>query len=133
MRRGPARRWLRYGAVSGGLVALTVAVGWGLLDEAGRHGVVLAGGVALAVQLSAFAMLVMQEKGSPGFLGAWVGSTFLRLVAVVAVALWVAGRDELDTLVTLLTLVGLLFVLLILEPWALREAPTDRSNGTERE
>ncbi len=127
------RRWLRYGAVAVGLVALTVAAGWGLLDEAGRHGVVLAGGVALAVQLAAFAILVVQETGSPGFLAAWVGSTFLRLVAVVAVALWVAGRDELDTLVTLLTLVGLLFVLLLLEPWALREAPTDRSNGTERE
>ena len=127
------RRWLRYSAVAGGVVVLTVAVGWGLLDEAGRHGIVLAGGVALAVQVAAFALLVVQETGSPGFLGAWVASTFLRVAAVVAVALWVAGRDELDTLVTLLTLVGLLFVLLILEPWALREAPTDRSNGTERE
>ena len=127
------RRWLRYSAVAGGVVVLTVAVGWGLLDEAGRHGIVLAGGVALAVQVAAFALLVVQETGSPGFLGAWVASTFLRVAAVVAVALWVAGREELDTLVTLLTLVGLLFVLLILEPWALREAPTDRSNGTERE
>ncbi len=127
------RRWLRYAAVAAGLVALTVIVGWGLLDEAGRQGLLLAGGVALAVQLAAFGILAVQETGSPGFLGAWVGSTFLRLLAVVGVVLWAATRDELDTLVTSLTLVGLLFVLLLLEPWALREAPTDRSNGTERE
>jgi hypothetical protein len=125
------RRWLRYAWVASLVTLAVVGVVWPFLPEEGRHGLLLAAAVALPAQLLAFAGLMTQKKGSPGFLAAWVGGTFVRLLVLAAVALWVARREEVDTATALLALVGLLFILLLLEPWAARErrSDTDRNES----
>ncbi|MEX0843212.1 MAG: hypothetical protein WD120_02570, partial [Gemmatimonadota bacterium] len=60
------------------------------------------------------------------------GGTFVRLLAVGGVAWLATAREAVHAGVTLLSLVGLLFVLLLLEPWMLRETSRDRIQRTER-
>lgn len=115
------RHWLRYAGMATGITALVVGVGWPLLGDEGRRGLLVAGGIALPLQLAAFGVFVRQAAGSPGFLATWIGGTLLRFAVVGGAAFWIAGLEGVNLVVALLTLVGLLFVLLLLEPWALRE------------
>lgn len=121
---------LQYAAVAAlvaGVVVGTIALT--MSDEAFR-GAALAAGVALPLQVVAFAVLAAQAGKGPGFLGAWVGGILLRFVAVGVVAFVVAGRESVDLVTTLLVLVGLFFVLLLLEPWMLRQR-SGSVNGNE--
>lgn len=129
------RPWGLYMAVAFGLVGVASALGWVALDPPGRNGVLSAGAVALVLQGAAFAVLAAQKVGTPAFMAAWGLSTLVRGGVVVGFALWVASRDGVDTLVGLLTLVALLFVLLLLEPVALRWGGSDQTetNGMTRE
>lgn len=126
---GALERWIRYAALATLVVLGAVGAGWLPASPEGRRGLLVAGGIALPLQLGAFAILVVQRTGSPGFLAAWVGSTLVRFGVVAGAAFWVAGMEGVDTLVALLTLVGLLFVLLLLEPWMLRPGASSRCNG----
>lgn len=123
------RRFGRYAGLAGAIVLVVVGLGWPWTGTEGRRGLLLAGGIALVLQLGSFGILVVQRTGSPGFLAAWVGSTLVRFAVVVGAAFLVAGMEGVDTLIALLTLVGLLFVLLLLEPLMLRSRERDRSNG----
>lgn len=128
------RRWLRYATGAVGFTVVVVAIGWTFLPEEGGRGVLVAGAIALPFQLIHFGGLAAQPTGSTRFMAAWVGGTLLRLVAVAGAAFWVASMEGVDTLASLLALVGLFFVLLLLEPWALREGtrvtdPTGRSGN----
>ena len=114
------KAWLIYAGCTVLLSLLVIGVGWSFADEAGRNGLLFAGGVAVVLQCLAFGALMSQKTGTPGLLAAWVASSLLRGGVVVGAALWVASTDAIDTLIALLTLVGLLFVLLLLEPVALR-------------
>lgn len=114
------KAWLIYAGFTLLLSLLVIGIGWPFADGAGRNGLVFAGGLAVLLQCLAFAALLSQETGTPGFLAAWVASSLVRVGVVVGAALWVASTDAIDTLIALLTLVGLLFVLLLLEPVALR-------------
>ncbi|TVR62829.1 MAG: hypothetical protein EA422_10675 [Gemmatimonadales bacterium] len=129
------KRWIRYMAVATGLVLIALGAGWLTLDHPGRNGVLAAGIAALMLQGAAFALLVAQKPGTPAFLAAWGASTLVRGAVVVGFALWVASLERVDTLVGLLTLVALLFVLLLLEPMALRWGGSDatETNGMARE
>lgn len=94
--------------------------GWPFLDGDGRRGLALAGGIAMTVQMVSFGALAALPKASQGFMAIWAGSTLVRFAVVGGVAFWVVRREGVDIVVALLALAGLFFVLLLLEPWALR-------------
>jgi hypothetical protein len=131
-REGGLARWTRYAAPATLVTVGTVSVAWTAGTPSVGRGVLLAGAIALPLQLLVFALMVVPGKGSPAFLGMWVVGTFLRLMAVGGVAWLAAVNEAVEPLATLLSLVGLLFVLLLLEPWALRETNRDRIQRTER-
>lgn len=125
-------RWAGYAVPATVVTVLVVSVGWVAGTPSVAHGVLVAGAVALPLQLLVFALMVVPEKSSPAFLGMWVVGTFVRLLAVGGVAWLAAVNEAVEPLATLLSLVGLMFVLLLLEPWALRETSRDRIQRTER-
>ncbi len=97
-----------------------VLVLWYFLDPAGRQGVVLAAGIALAVQVVAFSAMVHYRTRFRGFLAVWVGGTLLRMAVVIGAA-FVVVRSHFDgTVALLLALAGFFFLLLLLEPRYLR-------------
>ncbi len=128
------RRWLLYSAVAAGVSALVLGGGWILFpSEDARGGLVVAVAVALPLQLAAFGLLLTPRPGSMGLLGVWAASAMARFLAVGAVAFWVITTERVDPTTTLLALAGLLFILLLLEPWALGAMNSDRPNGTAQE
>ncbi len=114
------------------VVGSVLLIGWPVLGSAGRRGLLLAGGVALGVQLLSFGVLAALPQASSGFMAAWAGSTLVRFAVVGGCAFWLLGMEEVDLVVALLALAGLFFVLLLMEPWALREREdpdSDLTNG----
>jgi hypothetical protein len=125
------RSWLRYLGMAG-LVTALVAIGAVLLLEGSRErGLLWAAGLALAVQLGAFGLLLRYRRRPQGFLAAWLGGTMARLLGLGGMAVVVVRRDDVDPLLTLLGLAGLFFVLHLLEPLALRGAGTKPETGIE--
>jgi hypothetical protein len=114
-------RTVRYTVAALVAVALVLAAGWALLGDEGRLGLGLAAGVVLTVQLLSFAVLATRRIGSPGLLLVWGSSTLVRFGVIGISAFVLAGIEGVDLAVALLAMAGLFFVLLLLEPWALRE------------
>ena len=103
-----------------GFALLTVLLGFGIavpfLDDAGRRGLLVAGGIAVAVQGVAFATLDRLKDREHGFLFALLGGAALRFGALGITGVVATTLDTglgLEPLV--LGLAGFLFVLLILE------------------
>ena len=128
MRAWP-RRMLRYVGVSAVVAGGVLAVGWPLLDGDGRRGLLVAVGVALAVQWGSFAGLAALQPGTGGYLAIWVGGTLIRFAVIGVAAFAIAAMEGIDLVVALLALAGLFFVLLLWEPWALRDRADRRTNG----
>ncbi len=125
------RAWLRYAAMVLGVVG-AVALGAVVAFEGpSRTGLLWAGGVAAVVQGAGFALLLRFRHKPQGFLGAWLGGTFLRLAALGAMMIAVWLRDDLDPLWTLMGVAGLFFVLHLLEPLALRGGGPETGTGNE--
>jgi hypothetical protein len=125
---GWRRRMARYVPAALLVSAAALAPGWTFLGPEGRRGLLVAVGVVLAVQLVSFGLLATRRTGSPGLLVAWGVGTLARFVVIGAAAFLLAGREGVDVAVALLAMAGLFFVLLLMEPWALRERdrkPTD--------
>lgn len=120
---------LRYGLASVGVAGALLLLSWPFLGEEGRMGLLAAVAIALPVQLASFGALASRKAGTPGFMVAWGGSALVRFVVVGAAAFLLATREGVDLVVALLALAGLFFVLLLLEPWALREP--ERESKTE--
>ena len=98
---------------------------WPWLDADARRGVVLAGLIALPVQITAFWLLLRYRDRLNGFLAVWAGGTLVRM-AVVAVVATVVIRARMDGAVTmLLALAGFFFGLLLLEPVFFRREATE--------
>jgi len=98
---------------------------WPWLDADARRGVVLAGLIALPVQITAFWLLLRYRDRLNGFLAVWAGGTLVRM-AVVAVVATVVIRARMDGSVTmLLALAGFFFGLLLLEPVFFRLEATE--------
>jgi hypothetical protein len=112
---------VRYGVAALLVVAVVLAAGWPLLGEEGRQGLGLAAGIVLPAQLVSFAVLATRRIGSPGLLLVWGSSTLLRFGVIGISAFVLVGMEGVDLAVALLAMAGLFFVLLLLEPWALRE------------
>jgi hypothetical protein len=107
---------LKYAATGVGVVAAIVLGLWPFLDAAGRSGVLIAAGVAVPVQVFAFAALIRFRGGLNGFLAAWLGGTVLRMVVIAVVAFLVIRSDTEGAVPMLLALAGFFFGLLLLEP-----------------
>jgi hypothetical protein len=115
----------KYAASAIGVVALVTLVLWPWLDSDARRGVVLAGLIALPVQITAFWLLLRYRDRVNGFLAVWAGGTLVRM-AVVAVAATYVIRAGMDGAVTmLLALAGFFFGLLLLEPVFFRLEATE--------
>lgn len=116
------RAWTAYAAAAvAGMAVLAPLVGW-LVGGERAGGVWVAAGIAAAVQLPAFAALVVARVKGRDFLVSWAGGMLLRFVAIAGAAFWVTRGTRLDPAVTLLSLVGFVFLLVLLEPAFLRLA-----------
>jgi hypothetical protein len=98
------------------LVAVAVGIAALLMDRPAVVGVLVAGAVALPIQVVAFALMAKAPVGSNAFLAAWVGGALVRLVVVGVAAFVLAGLPDLPRAPTLLGLVAFFFVMLLLEP-----------------
>jgi hypothetical protein len=114
-------RTVRYAVAALVVVALVLAAGWPILGDEGRLGLGVAAGVVLPLQLLSFAVLATRRIGSPGLLLVWGSSTLVRFGVIGISAFVLAGMEGVDLAVALVAMAGLFFVLLLLEPWALRE------------
>ena len=115
----------KYAASAIGVVALVTLLLWPWLDSDARRGVVLAGLIALPVQIMAFWLLLRYRDRVNGFLAVWAGGTLVRMGVVAVVASFVirAGMDGAVTM--LLALAGFFFGLLLLEPVIFRLEATE--------
>jgi hypothetical protein len=111
---------VRYGIAAALLVVVVSVVLWPFLDETARWGVLVAGLIALPVQLLAFSLLVRVRGRANGFLKAWAGGMALRAVALLAVAIVVIRSGAASAVPLLLALAGFFFGLLLLEPMYFR-------------
>lgn len=106
----------RYAVAGAAIVAASTAALWPWLDPAARSGVLVAGLVALPIQVAAFSLLLRYRGELTGFLAVWAGSTLFRM-AVVGVVAMLAIRSGAEGVVPmLLALAGFFFGLLLLEP-----------------
>jgi hypothetical protein len=105
-----------YAITGTALVLLTTLGAWPFVGPAGRLGIVLAGVVALPVQIGSYALLERHRNQVNGFLAAWVGGTLVRMIVIGAVAGVVIWSRHDAGLPMLLALASFFFVLLLLEP-----------------
>lgn len=114
--------WIAYAATTMALmVGLPAGIGW-LLGPERSAGVWVAAAVATAVQLPAFAALVVSRRTGRDFVVSWASGMLLRFAAIAGAAYWVSRSTRLDPGVTLLSLVGFVFLLVLMEPAFLRLA-----------
>jgi hypothetical protein len=119
--RGRGRGVGRYLVLSFALIAVVVGVGWPFLDETGRRALLIAGAVALLVQVGSFAALTTVPPGTNYFLGMWIGATLLRFSVLGGSAFLVAGVEGVDLMTALFGLAGLFTALMFLELWVILE------------
>lgn len=122
--------WLGYAAIALAVTIVAVVIGaWAAPDA--RDAVGFAGAVALAVQWTAFAVLV-PARGKPTLvLAAWVFGVLMRLGVVLGLALWLTRGGPFEARPTLLVLIALLTMLALLEAPALRRLDeTEVRQGT---
>ena len=121
--------WIAYAASAVALVVVgSATVGW-LVGPARSAGAWVAGAVAVAVQLVAFAALVRSRRRGRDFLVSWGSGMLLRFGVIAGLAFWVTRMTTLDPEVTLLSLVGFVFLLVLLEPAFLRLADDWAGSG----
>lgn len=119
-------RTLRYS----GLSALVVLAGFGVaapfLDTAGRNGLMVAGGIAVAIQGCMFAALHRLKDREHGFLLALLGGAAARFGAVgITGAIATNVETGLGIEPLILGLAAFLFVLLMLEALYVRGSTDD--------
>jgi hypothetical protein len=107
---------LWYAGACGVVVMAGVVIAAVALDRPGLLGVALAGGIALPIQVVAFALMTRAAAGTNQFLAAWVGGTLVRLLVVGGVALGLRALPELPRAPTLLGLIAFFFLMLLMEP-----------------
>ena len=100
-------------------VALIGAIAWSFLDGQGRHAMILSAGLAVVVQVVAFAVARLLLRKNV-MLGWGVGSA-LRLVVLVVYAVVMAKVARESLTPALLSFVGFLFVTTVIEPIFLKQ------------
>ncbi len=115
------RIWSTYSALASAMVFSGLGIAASLAPEhAGAF--LLAGLVALGVQLIAFAPVVALRRQPYMLLAAWAGGVLLRMGALLVVGLWLVGGGPYAATPALLALAATLTVLAMIEPLALRRA-----------
>ncbi|CAN5811879.1 hypothetical protein BH23GEM9_BH23GEM9_14840 [soil metagenome] len=114
------KAWLSYAAVGLAVVLVGSGLAAALLDPAAARAVWFSGAVAYAVQLAAFAGLVLVRERNELFLLGWLLGLALRFITVGLVAFWLSRDPVLPLRPALLSLVAFVMVLLLLEPIFLR-------------
>lgn len=110
----------RYVWAAGVVGAVAAALGWAF-PPAARVSVWVGAGLALAVQAACFcALWAGARRGGTGFLAAWAGGVAMRLAALLALGFWGVEALDLVPAPALFSLVGALFLLVLLEPVALK-------------
>jgi hypothetical protein len=113
------RAWLWYAAVSAAFL-VPLATGVAVLLPGNHAGAVwAAAGIAFAVQLVAFAVLVAGRR-RVGFVAGWGLGMLLRFAALAALAVWVTVTGAPHAATALLSLVGFVMVLVLIEPLLLK-------------
>ena len=114
------RAWSAYAATS---VVVTVAVSalvTLLADERVAKAVWLSAGLALVLQVAAFALLLRLRDHAALFMAGWLGGMVLRFGTLALYMFWATRFTTLPRGPLLLSLVGFVFILLLLEPVFLR-------------
>jgi hypothetical protein len=132
MRGSWARKVGRFLLVFGVLAVAIGAVGFPLLSQDGRSGLLIAVVIAFGVQLLSTAVLAALRVGTTAYLLARVLAGVFRAVVVVLVVFALAKRDEVDLVVAMVGLVSHLFELLLAEGWILRDSEESTANGRRR-
>lgn len=115
----------RYAASGIAIVGLANLLLWPWLDPAARSGVLIAGLVALLVQVVAFALLLRYRGRLTGFLAVWAGGTLVRMSVLAVVAIFAVRGGGGRGASMLLALAGFFFGLLLLEPLFFRPGAPD--------
>jgi hypothetical protein len=124
---------LRYGSAAVLLVGVVTLGLWPFVGEAVRTGVLVAGLIALPVQVIAFSLLVKYRGRGNGFMVAWAGGMALRSVVVVVVAIVVVRSGTASAVPLLLALPGFFFALLLIEPiYFKKEMPQNAAHAAGR-
>src|SRR5512138_1593891 len=89
------RAWGAYALTALGLTALAAALTAWLVEAPSTLAVWVGAGVALIVQLAAFAALVALRDRGPLFLAGWLGGMLLRFGAVGVMGVWLSRTDAL--------------------------------------
>lgn len=116
-----------YAGAAVGTVTVASAALWPWLEPEGRHGVVLAGGAALAAQLPALWLLLRCPPER--FVGPWAAGMGFRLLAVALVTAAAVLLEGVAATPALLGVAGFLFALLVLEAvllWRVRPPAGER-------
>jgi len=121
-------RMARYLAAAGTVALAVVLVTMPLVGPEATRGIQLAALVALTIQAVSFALLATASPGTGRYLSVWLGSTLVRFVVIAGFGFAIAEVEGVDLVASLLALAGLFFVMLLLEPWALRERADDHGN-----
>ena len=114
------KAWLAYAVAALVVVGVAAGVGTLLVSKEVVPAVWFAAGVAYALQLIAFAGLVMVRNRAQLFLAGWLIGMALRFGAVGGVAWWLSRSAVLPREAALVSLVGFVFLLLLMEPMFLR-------------
>lgn len=118
---------LSYAITGLAVVGATTLALWPFLDAPARQGVIMAGLIALPVQVTAFWLLDRYHRRINGFLAVWAGGTLVRMGVVAVAAFFVVRNDVPGAIALLLALAGFFFGLLLLEPLHFRPGPMDRT------
>ena len=119
------RALVRYALAGLLMIAVAVAGLFPFLADEGRKGVLLAAGIAYAVQVTAFGVL-LRARGEPSRFFVWWGvGVAVRIGVVIIVGLVALRIESLGVEALLLSLAGFFFGLLLIEPAFLKAADKD--------
>jgi hypothetical protein len=111
---------LAYAGVALAVVLAVVAGAQWFAEPPARGAIMLSAAVAFALQLLAFAVLVVVRGRGSLFTVGWAAGMALRFMGLAGMAFWVTRRDAPAAEAALVSLVGVMFVLVLLEAIFLR-------------
>ena len=109
------RQTFAYAGLGFGLVGVVVAVTWPLLAPGSWMAVVIAGGIALVLQVVLHVALSPWRRDPKRFLKAITVGAGARLILVVTALVWVSVREHTHPVAFMLGLAGFVCGLLMME------------------
>ncbi len=110
------KAWASYAGVALGVVAAVAAGLSAVVNPASVAAVWVGAAAAYAIQLGAFAGLLLVRGRPERFVVAWGGGALLRFVMVAMIGVWVTRARSLPTAPLLLSVAGFVVLLVLLEP-----------------